>query len=203
MPERAGKSANVKCTGSAIAVLAEPMSDTGDHQTYQITDPTRQILDRTAAVVVYENGVETAEEYTLERLNGKVIFATANAGRGPITIDCAYLPATTVAYAHEFTLQKGCDILQVSKFCDEYKRKLGGQKFASGTLSHWDVEDPYFSLALAENKIVVIEFKSHPDDKPERVYAMFESNELKAAVAGMQDAVVSFISNDKVLAITD
>jgi hypothetical protein len=203
MPERAGKSANVKNTGVAIAVLAEPMSDSGDHKTYQITDATRQILDRTAAVVVYEGGVETAEAYTLERLNGKVIFDTVDATRGAITVDCAYLPATTVAYAHEFTLQRGCDILLLPKFGDEYKARLGGQKFASGTLSQWDVEDTYFSLALVENKIVVIEFKSHPDDKPIRVYAVFESNELKAAVAGMQDAVVSFISNDKVLSITD
>lgn len=203
MPERAGKSANVKNTGVAVPVLAEPMTDSGDHKTYQITAAARQILDRTAAVVVYDDGVETVEEYTLERLNGKVIFDDVDAERGPITIDCSYLPATTVALAHEFTLQKGCDILLVPKFGDEYKARLGGQKFASGTLSHWDVEDTYFSLALVQNKIVVIEFKSHPDDNPERVYALFESNELKAAVAGMQDAVVSFISNDKVLAITD
>lgn len=203
MSERAGKSARVKCTGAAIAVLSEPMSDQGDHKTYQITAATRQILDRTAEITVYEDGAETSEKYTLERLNGKVIFDSVDATRGVITIDCAYLPATTVAYAHEFTLQKGCDIHLVPKFGDEYKARLGGQKFASGTLSHWDVEDAYFSLALTENRVVVIEFKSHPDDKPERIYALFESNELKAAVAGMQDAVVSFISNDKVLAITD
>src|SRR5690606_29526727 len=123
MPERAGKSANVKCTGSAIAVLGEPMTDLGDHKTYQITEVTRQILDRTAAVVVYEDGVETTEKYTLERLNGKVIFDTVDANRGSITIDCAYLPATTVAYAHEFTLQRGCDMLLLPKFGDEYKAR--------------------------------------------------------------------------------
>lgn len=202
MAERAGRHAAVKVTGTGVSMSGEAMT-TADHKTYKINNAVKEIWDKDFDFTVYDDEVETIEAYTLNRLDGEVVFATVDVLRGPITVDGKYLPTSTVAMAYEFSFNRGCDMLSVPRFGDEYKRRLGGQKFASGAMSHWDVQDPYFSDALINASVVVVEFKSSGADNPIRVYCVLESGELKAAVAGVQNAVVQFISSEKVLTLLD
>src|SRR4051812_21765948 len=92
MPGIAGRKALVKVTGAPVAFAGEATTDSGDHQTYQITNAAKRVWDRATTLVVKVAAVVTVESYTFNRLTGKVTFATVNAGRGAVTLDGAYLP---------------------------------------------------------------------------------------------------------------
>lgn len=198
MPELAGKSASVKISGTATTFTGEATTTTDD-QIYQITSATKQVWDKATTPTVYDDGIATVETYTVNKLTGTITFATVDALRGPITVTGKYLPMTTATYAHEFSYSRGVELMEVNKFGDAYKARLAGTKFASGTLSQWDVTDEYFADALVAGDPVVIEFLAETGADPIRVWALLESNEMQAAIDNPQDNIVSFISTDELL----
>ena len=99
MASTAGKLALVKVTGTSTAFTAEAAANTGDNQTYRMTNTAKRVWDRTATITVKVAGIATGESYTLDRLRGRVTFATVNAARGAVTLDGSYLPLTTAARA--------------------------------------------------------------------------------------------------------
>jgi hypothetical protein len=130
--------------------------------------------------------------FELHPLEGLVRFETATTR--VVRVTGAYLPVTTLGYAHEYTRRDHCDLHDVSKFGDTFRRRLPGILTGSGTLSDWDVESTYFSDKLEEDDVFVIEFVAAAGVAPVRCYAYIESNELRGAITGVQDSVVSFIT---------
>lgn len=195
--ELAGRLAVVKASGTAVAMTAEATTATGNIS-YQITDATKRVIDRTEAVVVKDGGVVTAEAYTLNRLSGTVTFATATART--ITIDGKYLPMAEVASAHEYSFNKAVDVLEVTPFAATHKKRIAGQKFASGTLSQWDINE-YFYDALTADEPIVLEFRGTATGEPERLWAYLESSEMSAAISDPQNEIVTFTSTDELLNI--
>ena len=78
-------------------------------------------------------------------------------------------------------------------FCDSYAETSLSK---SGTLTHINVIDETFSDALAAGDPVVIETRGTAALEPDRVLAMLNSNQISAAVDGLQSAVVSWTSTD-------
>lgn len=198
MAERAGRSAAIKVSGTALTFTTEATTTT-DNQNYQITSAIRRVWDRDTTPVVYDDGLATAEEYTINKLNGTITFATVDALRGVITVSGKYLPMTSATYANQFSYRRGVEMMEVNKFQDTHKTKLSGTKFASGTLSQWDVISAYYKDALTAGDPVVIEFTSLAGEEPLRCWALLDSVEMQAAIDDPQNEIVSFISTDELL----
>jgi len=194
--ELAGLNTVIKISGAATSMTAEATT-TSDNQVYQITSTAKQVLDRDTAPTVYDDGVETVESYTVNYLNGKITFATVDAGRGPITVTGKYLPMSTAAYAHSMSVSKAVDLHETTAFGATHKNRLAGLKSASGTINQFDVADTTYSDALTAGNPIVIEIRSESTAEPDRYWALLESDEVAAAIGGVQDETVSWISHDE------
>jgi len=195
MAELAGYSAAIKISGTATSMTAEATT-TADDTSYQIANAVKQVLDRETAPTVFDGGVATAEDYTVNYLNGTITFDTDDDTR-VITVTGKYLPMTTAAYAHSLSISRATDLQDVTAFGATHKKRVAGLKSASGTLNQFDITDTTYIDALTAGKPIVIEFKAESTLEPERYWALLESDEVAAAVDGMQDETISWISHDE------
>ena len=194
MSERAGYQCQIKISGTATSMTAEATTTTDD-QVYQITNTAKQVLDRTATITVLDDGIATAEDYTLNRLNGTITFDSVDGDR-VITVTGYYLPMTVAAYANAASESRNVDMLDSTVFGDTYKSRVAGLKSASGTLSQFDVTDTTYIDALTAGEPVVIEKRTLSTDEPDRYWALLESSEVAAAVEGLQNESISWVSYD-------
>ncbi len=260
MAELAGKSVVLKVSGAATSMVGEATTSAGPNLTYQITDTTKRVLDRTATIRVHKQSTsftadtdtttteihctahglvvgdlvcnttrsntyrlvltknnddftvsaitsqtagdtimryptEAASAYTLNRLNGKVTYASAIART--IKISGSYLPMSTAAYANDMSRKGECDLLEKTQFGDDNKTRMAGLLSASGTLANLNLVDTTYIDALAAGVPIVIEDEDTSTSEPNRTWAMLESDELKAAVADVQNEPVSWVSYDE------
>ena len=190
-----GKDVSIKISGAGVPAT-DLATVTSDYITYQIADELRQVIALNAPIVVKNHGEKTDEKYKVNRLNGTITFETADDTR-VITIDCTYLPLTKVAEAHTVSFTEGVDLYEVPRFGDEYKRRIPGLKYASGSLAHWNILDSTFHDALTSGNPVLIEYKHSESEKTNRLFAYLESVEMSAAIDNPQEESVSFISTDE------
>lgn len=208
MAEVAGKSAIIKVSGTATSLSGEGLTRISNTE-WQITTASKRVIDRAVNPTLQrETAPDTwadVEYESVNKLNGKFTFAGSGYDatetiRVKATSPTAkYLPMSAATYAHEFSYSRGIDLMEVNKFGDSYKDRIPGTKFASGTLSQWDVTSDYYKDALTAGNPVVIEFLHETGADPIRVWALLESVEMSAAIANPQDEVVSFISTDELL----
>lgn len=190
-----GKDVSIKISGAGVPAT-DLTTATNDYQTYQIEDELRQVIALGTPIVVKNHGEKTDEKYTVNRLSGTITFETADETR-EVTVDCTYLPLVKVAEAHTVSYTEGVDLHEVPKFGDEYKRRIPGLKYASGSLAHWNILDSIFNDALISGKPVLIEYQHSETGKTNRLFAYLESVEMSAAVDNPQEESVSFISTDE------
>lgn len=191
--ERSGNQCVIKISGAATSMTAEATTHTGNIS-YQINNTAKRVLDRDTPPTVLDGGVATTEDYSVNYLNGAVTFTTATPRT--ITITGKYLPMTTAAYAHVMSHSKVCDLLDYNRFGQTNKSRIPGLKSASGTLSQFNVADTYYATALAAGVPIVLEILSATGDLPDRYWALLESDELQAAIDGVQDEVITWVSYD-------
>lgn len=196
MPELAGKDTVIKISGAATTMTAEATT-TADDTVYQITNAVKHVLDRDTPPTVLDNGAATAEAYTVNYLNGKITFATADAGRGPITVTGMYLPMSVAAYAHSMSRGEAVTLFDATVFGATNIKRKTGLKSASGTLAQFDVVDNTYVDALAAGNPIVIEDRSTSISEPNRAWALLNSTQLTAAINGMQDMTIAWTSRDE------
>jgi len=138
---------------------------------------------------------EAPTAYSLNRLNGKVTYA--NAASRVIKVSGNYLPMSVAAYCNSMSDTKSCEILDISKFGTQYKSKMPGQLSASGTLTQLNMADTVYSAALVAGLPVIVEMRTTSTDQPNRYWALFDNDEITAAVAGVQNETVSWASTDE------
>ncbi len=203
MTELAGNLAVIKASGSPLDLAEEPLERITDNK-WRIGDDDLQVIDRNTTIVLERWDGAEWEEITyknVNRLNGEFTFA----GDGYDETESLrvksgnYLPMAVVATAHSYTYNRAADMMDVSAFFDTHKKRIAGQKYASGTLSRWDVVDTYFESAITSGNAVVLEFRGTADGDPRRVWALLESDEMSAAIESPQEEVVSFVSTDELL----
>ena len=193
MSERAGFECVVKISGAPVVMTGEATTATGNIS-YQITNTVKQVLDRDTPPTVLDGGVATGESYSVNYLTGTVTFGSASART--ITITGKYLPMTVAASATRMSRADEVVALDITKFNNTHRQKLQGLKSASGTLAHLNMADTTFADAILAGDPVVIEDRTKSTDEPNRTWALLSSEETAAAVDGVQNQTVSWVSYD-------
>ena len=194
MAETTGFNAQIKISGAATSMTAEATT-TADDTVYQITAAAKQVLDRDTPPTVLDGGVETEEDYTVNYLTGKITFGSADETR-VITVTGNYLPMTVAAYANQASHSDVCSMNDATKFGDTHKKRIAGLKSASGTLTNFYSADEVFTDALTAGNPVVIEDRTASTAEPNRYWALLDSTEVAAAIEGLIQQAVSWVSYD-------
>jgi hypothetical protein len=128
----AGYVATLKISGTPIAMVAEPMSVVSG-KTYQITAPTKRMIDPGTAVSVLDNAapVAVANIQNIDYLYGRVTFKSTYVPTGPITISGSYTPLATIARANGFTLTQTTNAVDDTDF-ETAQSNSGTKVFIAG-----------------------------------------------------------------------
>ena len=112
----AGYMATVKKVGSST-VFTDQATTLVSGKTYQITDATKRIWDRSAAFVI-EDGVTdvTAQVESIDFLFGKVTFLASYTPAGAITVTGKSFPTTAIGSIKGFTLTQNADAIDNSDY---------------------------------------------------------------------------------------
>ncbi len=204
--ELQGRLVVIKVSGNPTNLSGEELVHVDDN-TWQIETPAKRVIDPDAPfeLEIDDSGWEDLPYESVDKLSGTVTFAgdgyadTEDIRVKTTNPTAKYLPMSDAAYAYSYTYNRGVDLMEVNKFRDTHKSRIPGQKFASGTLSQWDVVDDYFRDALTDGSPVVLEMRSDEGEAPQRYWALVESAEMTAAIDSPQEQVVSFISTDALL----
>jgi hypothetical protein len=152
MAATAGRKARIKISGSSTAFTDEAFTDSGDHQTYQITNTAKRVWGRTSTITVKVGGSVTGESYTLNRLSGKVTFATVNAGRGAVTVTGNYVPMSLLAEAREFRATFSKTLAEDTSLGDADVTRVILNHTETVTIGRWYI-DNFFTDELANQTL--------------------------------------------------
>ena len=201
--ELTGNLVSIKVSG-APTTLAEAALQWITNTEWEVDNENFQVIDLDSDPVLerYDGAVWVEIPYkTVNRLSGKFTFdGEGHPSEDMIRVKSGYyLPMTVAAYAHDYSYTREVELYQVPRFLATYMNRITGQKFASGSLSQWDVQDSYYTDALVAGNPVVLEIRPTENSSPRRVWAVLENEELAAAIGSPQDLAVSFVSTGKLL----
>lgn len=198
MAELAGKSVQLKMSGTALTLTTEATTAAVDDKTYQITNAVKRVIDWETVPTVYDGGVETVEAYTIDYLSGRIVFEDADAGR-TITISGKYLPMTVIGFAKSYSRNDSATLLDKTVFGDTHIKRTSGLKSSSGTLTQIDIETDDYLVILRSGKPIVIEDIAIIGVEPSRVLAFINQSELSGNVDALQENPITWTSTDKFL----
>jgi hypothetical protein len=120
---------------------------------YRINTAARRILAPSAVVKV--NGATVTTGFMVNRLSGVITFA-AQPSHVP-TVDGSYIPVSTIAGAHEYSVSIGGELLDSTEFDgDGFRTRLYGQNDVSVSLSRFDdVSNAFKDLLLARSSLLI------------------------------------------------
>jgi hypothetical protein len=185
-----GYLAEVKIQSTPVAFTEEATS-TSDNQTYTITDTGKNIWSYDSTIVVYDDGVETTEEYTVSKLTGSVTFDSVDAGR-VITVSGEYTVPTTVATAKDYTFNATADMHDNTAFQSAYRTFQPVLVTGTADLGRFYVADSTFQGMISTPEVKIIEYYPASDGDPFRFFAVMNSNSISASVDGLIEETVSF-----------
>jgi len=199
----AAKDITVKITGTSTAFLNEATTNAGDNKTYQITDSTKRVWDKSVSLTVEVstdggttwNPVSTG--FTVQHLNGTIVFDTADASR-LVRVSGNYLPLSAVAEVHEFTLTLTADTADDTTFGDSWRTYVQTLKQITGSLARWAVTNTALRDALTNATELVVEV-NWTSTETWRFWALVNSDEVAAAVDGLADESVDFQSTEDIV----
>jgi hypothetical protein len=194
MAELAGRAVQIRVGGTPVSMTDEPTAEVGgDDRTYEIVNTAKQVIDWNTPVVVEEGGVATTESYHINHVTGRIIFDTADAGRGAVTVTGKYVPMSVAGYGESYGAQMTCDMLAADSFGATHKNRIAGLPSASGTLTNIDVTDSMYVPALAAGP-VVLEIASTSGALPNRYLAMLDGVEDSMSVDAIQKRTIGWVS---------
>ena len=148
-----GHKCEVKSASTGVSMTDEATTAAGN-LTYTITDTAKLIIDMNTTLVVKDGGTATTEAYKVNYLNGVITFATAVVRT--ITVTGAYLTPTTVATADSFTSDITVDMLENTKFLDEFKTYQAGLVSGTVNLGRFFVADDLFTDDILNGQYKII-----------------------------------------------
>lgn len=204
MAATAGWKARVRVPGAAVAFTNEATTANGARTQYQITNPVKRVFDPQLPVVVQTSPDgstwSTAVGYALNRLTGTITFGAAQpAGTQIRFASGSYLPLSTCAGAHGYTWTITAGQSDASDFdmlaaSNGFASKLTTQFDASGQLNRWYQSDGFFSTAILNATVLVLELT--PDRSaavPDLlVWALCDKQQLQAALTGVGETTVDW-----------
>lgn len=113
----AGYKAELRKTAAAgTAMTGEAMSLVSG-KTYQIDDATKEIWDRSATFVVYDDVTDVTDQVeTFDYLFGKVTFLSSYTVSGSITVDGEYFTSTALGKANSYSLTQTAEAVETSDY---------------------------------------------------------------------------------------
>ena len=163
---------------------------------YQITNSAQRILAPLDTVTVKVDGsVVAASAYTLDRLQGTVIFTVARTTAAVVTISGKYIPTSLIAEAYEFTYTLEGTNEAKHTFASSWEKRWQAGKDFSAELSEWyDPNITLFKTALDNGDIMVLEFI--PDNGSGvvdlRAWVLVSSRELSGSAGGLLEEALEF-----------
>jgi hypothetical protein len=193
MAAKAGRLCRVKASGAATAFTAEACTATANIS-YQITNTAKRVWDRATDVTVLNSGTPVdpvADPYTLNRLTGTVLFATATPRTIMVTGD--YLPVSTIAEAKSFTFGGAANTVEDTAFGDTDITREVVTRDCSGSISAWRSSDTTFLDALVAAVPVVLEFSTDGGSTIiARAWALLNKLDVSGARTTLQEDAVAF-----------
>lgn len=105
----AGYSAVLRKGGTPVAMTSEAAALVSG-KTYQITAPTKRIIDYATAVTVQDGATNrTNEVESIDYLNGLITFKSTYTVTGAVTVTGSYVPTASIAKARSFTLTQNAN----------------------------------------------------------------------------------------------
>lgn len=193
MAEKAGYQTVVQISGDSTAFTKQTATAQAGNLIYLMDTAANRVFDPDGVFLVYDSNVLTVEPYTIDYIQGAVVFTT-NASR-TITVSGARLTMSAVATASSLSVSETCDLADVTPFTATHKKRIAGLKSASGTLTEFDVADTVFIDAILAAEFLILDIYEVSTAQPKRYWAVFESSELQAAVEGAQTQVLSWQSH--------
>lgn len=169
MASTAGWKARVRVPGAPVAITNEATTANGARTQYQVTNTARRVLDPQLGVSVQQSadGVTWtgASGYTLNRLTATVTFSVARAAGTQVRLSSAsYLPLVTAALSHGYSWTLTAEQIKATDFDGASTSggfetgKTAGLFDVSGTLDRWWISDNFFTNALLNANVLVLEF---------------------------------------------
>lgn len=191
-------------SGANATLTGEPMAnlDPATHLIYQITAPTKRVIDPTYAITPKGGYAGT---FTSNRLTGTLTFSTSNAATEPMTMSGKYLPMAAMLYAKDFSLSIKPKLVDTTTIdCTTPPSYVSKKRVISGPFSgtignFFTPDDPTASLAITEY------FASHLD--ADTVFALkfyvsanyellawvhVDTEAIKASIGNVLEETVSF-----------
>lgn len=185
-----GFDCRVRVPGTPTALTDEATTPDAQYKVYQITDPTKQVLDPTAPITVKKNGTTVTSGYTIDRLFGKVKFSSPLQPSDTVTITGQYLPMADAAQAYQFTLTSNVLGEESTVFGQKYvSREVVGRDH-SVSFTQWLVVDNDWIDKLQADNIVVVEIKMGAGIR--RMWAVIAADEISGQVRSLQSEALQF-----------
>lgn len=204
MASTAAATCRVYATGTSTSMTTEACTLSGGNTVAQITNTAKRILDPTATINLYDNGVlQSASSYTLNHAFGK---ATKISGSwtGPVTITANYLPRLELdeTYSAELDLAREALVDTVFKSA-AYQTCILGLFSAAITLKMRQQPNKDFDpgagslkmetwLTSEQFKVVEVEYS---DGTIFRAYARANNVKHSDEVAGLHDVQVGYVAS--------
>lgn len=190
---------NIKITNHGLVTGDVIMNITRNNITKTVTRIDANNL--TVSAILGQTAGDTIETYktftthTVNLIKGTITIPEEY-DNGSTIASGTYYPITCVATAHDYQISQQTDMGDITPFLATHKKKMPLEKFASGTISYFDVIDTYFEDALTNGTEVFIDLMDGTGGR-RRTKALIDKNDMKAAIGSPQSATVSFISTDQ------
>jgi len=186
-----GKQASLKVGGTSTGAILEPMSDSGDGMTWQITNAAKRAIDPDGALfeVRVNSSLAAASSYTVDCAHGRITFGESKAG-STVVISCYYLPLLTVAEANAADVDIGYSTVDASRFGDATDRLLPNRAYCNVTLEHLHADSTDIDSGAAtqtwrsmRGNIVFLEVREEENGEALRGWFLLESNKKSISIS--------------------
>ena len=176
-----GHKASIKVQSSGVTMTDEATTGTAN-LTYQITDTAKRIIDMNTSVVVEDGGSTTSENYTIDYLNGTIVFSTATAR--VITVTGKYMTPVTVATANSFTVTVSNEALENTPFEASHRTYQGGLVTGTANLGRYHVSDDLIIDEILASNYLIIELNVSASEKIS-FYGLIATDSVDATVEAL------------------
>lgn len=185
----------VKASGTSTSFTDEATSNVGGNK-FQIDDATKQVLDRSVAVVVEVDGSAVAStEYEVDYLFGIVEFNDAQTG--DVTVTGNFIPTVSVAGANQYSVDITGDVLDNSNFADAnsnggYRTKQYGILDVAANIGRFDDLAKTFKTKLENRQVVLLEIKPGNGTETIRGWFVIESAGSQGEINSLEVESLTF-----------
>lgn len=200
----AGYVATIKKSGTSTSAAGEAMTDIGTPslRTFQITDVTKDVWDRTVTPVFFDvTGspgavIPDSEIKSIDFLYGIVVFNQDQTG--PVTCDINFLPLAAYGKANSFSLTQSADTVDTTDL-ETAQANSGFNTFVATLLtasleltSFFDISNGFFALLKSRGEVVIEIGPDGSDLSVARGFFKMTSDGLSGDVGGNEEESVTF-----------